>query len=56
MSGNFALSATAKFLTAGNAHRKAVIMLRESSDADSPFVQSLRFPEERACHWRGLPE
>lgn len=39
MSGNFAVSATARFLTEGIAHRKAVIMLRQSLDPDSPFVQ-----------------
>src|SRR5882757_8481938 len=38
MSGNFAVTATAKFLTDGIAHRKAIIMLRKSLDADSPFV------------------
>ena len=38
MSGNFSVTATAKFLTDGNAHRKAVIMLRKSLDTDSPFV------------------
>lgn len=38
MSGNFAITATAKFLTGGNAHRKAVIMVRKTVDADSPFV------------------
>jgi TolB protein len=48
MSGDFAVSATAKFLTEGNAHRKAVIMLRGSSDADSPFVQL-------AIHGDGMP-
>src|SRR4051812_5849512 len=30
MSGNFAVTATAKFLTDGISHRKAVIMLRKS--------------------------
>jgi TolB protein len=39
MLGNFAVTATAKFLTEGIGHRKAVIMLRKSLDADSPFVQ-----------------
>lgn len=39
MSGNFSVTATTKFLTDGNPHRKAVIMLRKSLDADSPFVQ-----------------
>ena len=38
MSGNFAVTATARFLTDGIAHRKAVIMLRKSLDTDSPFV------------------
>jgi TolB protein len=38
MSGNFAVTATAKFLTEGISHRKAVIMLRKSLDTDSPFV------------------
>ncbi len=38
MSGNFAVTATAKFLTEGVAHRKAVLMLRKSLDTDSPFV------------------
>jgi TolB protein len=39
MSGDFAVTATAKFLTDGIGHRKAVIMLRKTLDADSPFVQ-----------------
>src|ERR1700722_10102839 len=39
MSGNFSVTATAKFLTGGIAHRKAVIMLRKSLETDSPFVQ-----------------
>ncbi len=39
MSGDFALMATAKFLTDGIGHRKAVIMLRESLENDSPFLQ-----------------
>src|SRR5256885_12810221 len=34
MSGNLSVSATAKFLTDGIAHRKAIIMLRKSLDAD----------------------
>src|SRR5690606_33192854 len=38
ISGNFAVAATARFLTAGNPHRKASIMLRKTVDADSPFV------------------
>ncbi|HTB12186.1 MAG TPA: hypothetical protein VK752_11470 [Bryobacteraceae bacterium] len=48
MSGNFAVTATAKFLTEGIAHRKAVIMLRKSLDTDSPFVQL-------AIHGDGTP-
>lgn len=48
MSGNFAITATAKFLTEGIAHRKAVIMLRKSLDTDSPFVQL-------AIHGDGTP-
>ena len=48
MSGNFAVTATAKFLTDGIAHRKAVIMLRKSLDADSPFLHL-------AIHGDGTP-
>jgi hypothetical protein len=48
MSGNFAVTATARFLTEGNAHRKAVIMLRKSPDTDSPFVHL-------AIHGDGMP-
>ena len=48
MSGNFAVTATAKFLTEGIAHRKAVIMLRKSLDTDSPFVHL-------AIHGDGTP-
>jgi TolB protein len=48
ISGNFAVTATAKFLTDGIAHRKAVIMLRKSLDTDSPFVHL-------AIHGDGMP-
>jgi TolB protein len=48
MSGDFAVTATAKFLTDGIAHRKAVIMLRKSLDTDSPFVHL-------AIHGDGTP-
>ena len=48
MSGNFAVTATAQFLTDGNAHRKAVIMLRKSLDTDSPFLHL-------AIHGDGMP-
>ena len=37
--GDFSLAATVRFLSAeGNAHRKAVLMLRKSLDTDSPFL------------------
>ena len=48
LSGNFTIAATAKFLTAGNAHRKAVLMLRKSLDTDSPFIHL-------AIHGDGMP-
>jgi len=48
MSGNFTVTATARFLTEGIAHRKAVIMLRKNLDDDSPFVQL-------AIHGDGMP-
>ena len=48
MSGNFTVTATAKFLTEGIGHRKAVIMLRKSIDTDSPFIQL-------AIHGDGTP-
>ena len=48
MSGNFAVTATAKFLTDGIDHRKAVIMLRHSLDADSPFMHLV-------IHGNGMP-
>ena len=48
MSGDFSVSATAKFLTEGISHRKAVIMLRKSLDTDSPFVHL-------AMHGDGTP-
>jgi hypothetical protein len=48
MSGNFSVSATTKFLTDGNAHRKASIMLRKTLDTDSPFVHL-------AIHGDGMP-
>ena len=38
ISGDFAVTATAKFLTEGIAYRKAVIMLRKSTDPDSAYV------------------
>ena len=48
ISGNFAVSATAQFLTDGNPHRKASIMLRKSLDAGSAFVHL-------AIHGDGMP-
>lgn len=48
MAGDFAVTATAKFLTEGIGHRKAVIMLRKSLDTDSPFIQL-------AIHGDGTP-
>jgi len=48
MSGDFTATATVRFLSDGIAHRKGVIMLRKSVDADSPFVQL-------AIHGDGTP-
>jgi TolB protein len=48
MSGDFAVTATAQFLTDGNAHRKAVIMLRKTLDTDSPFIHLV-------IHGDGMP-
>jgi TolB protein len=48
ISGNFAVAATAQFLTEGNEHRKAVIMLRKTTDTDSPFVHLV-------IHGNGMP-
>lgn len=48
ISGNFAVSATARFLTEGIAHRKATIMLRKNLDTDAPFVHL-------AIHGDGTP-
>jgi TolB protein len=48
ISGDFAVTATTKFLTEGIGHRKAVIMLRKTLDMDSPFVQL-------AIHGDGTP-
>ena len=48
MSGNFSVSATIRFLTEGNPHRKASIMLRKTVDTDSPFVHL-------AIHGDGMP-
>ena len=48
MSGNFTVTATAKFLDEGIGHRKAVIMLRKNLDTDSPFLHL-------AIHGDGTP-
>jgi len=48
MSGNFAVTATTQFLTEGNEHRKASIMLRKNLDTDSPFVHLV-------IHGNGMP-
>lgn len=48
MSGDFTVSATTKFLTDGNPHRKASIMLRRTLDTDSPFLHL-------AIHGDGMP-
>ena len=48
LSGNFSVTATAKFLTEGIGHRKGVIMLRKNLDTDSPFIQL-------AIHGDGTP-
>jgi hypothetical protein len=48
MSGNFVVTATTRFVTGGNAHRKASIMLRQSLDTDAPFLHL-------AIHGDGMP-
>jgi hypothetical protein len=48
ISGDFAITASAKFLTEGIAHRKAVIMLRKSTSPDSAYV-------DLALHGEGTP-
>ena len=48
ISGDFAVTATAEFLTEGIAHRKAVIMVRKSTNADSAYV-------DLALHGDGTP-
>jgi hypothetical protein len=48
MWGDFEVAAKARFLTNGIDHRKAVIMMRKTLEADSPFVQL-------ALHGNGMP-
>jgi Tol biopolymer transport system component len=60
VSGDVSLSADISFLgTGGNAHRKAVLMIRQSLDADSPYADvalhgsgltSLQFREEKGAN------
>jgi TolB protein len=47
-SGNMAVTATIQFLGKGAAHRKAGIMLRQTLDADSPYVDVV-------VHGDGMP-
>jgi hypothetical protein len=48
MRGNFTVTATTTFLTDGNPHRKASIMLRKSLDTDAAFLHL-------AIHGDGMP-
>lgn len=48
MSGNFAMTARVQFLGEGNAHRKAGIMLRQTLDTDSPYI-------DMVLHGNGMP-
>ena len=48
MSGNFAVTATMQFLGEGADHRKAGIMLRQTLDTDSPYVDIV-------IHGNGMP-
>ena len=48
MSGNFAVTATMQFLGEGVAHRKAGIVLRQTLDTDSPYVDIV-------IHGNGMP-
>jgi len=48
MSGNIAVTATMQFLSEGAAHRKAGIMLRETLDTDSPYIDVV-------IHGNGMP-
>src|SRR6266404_4073518 len=48
MSGNIAITATMQFLGEGAAHRKAGIMLRQTLDTDSPYVDIV-------IHGNGMP-
>jgi regulation of enolase protein 1 (concanavalin A-like superfamily) len=48
MSGNIAITATMQFLGEGVAHRKAGIMLRQTLDTDSPYIDFV-------IHGNGMP-
>ncbi|HJZ99082.1 MAG TPA: hypothetical protein VKE70_21380 [Candidatus Solibacter sp.] len=48
MNGNFAVAATLQFLGEGAAHRKAGIMLRQTLDTDSPYI-------DLVIHGNGMP-
>jgi regulation of enolase protein 1 (concanavalin A-like superfamily) len=48
MSGNMAVTATMQFLGQGAAHRKAGIMLRQTLDTDSPYIDIV-------IHGNGMP-
>jgi TolB protein len=48
MSGNIAVNASMQFLGEGAAHRKAGIMLRQTLDADSPYIDIV-------IHGNGMP-
>jgi TolB protein len=48
MSGNFTVNATMQFLGEGVAHRKAGIVLRQTLDTDSPYVDIV-------MHGNGMP-
>jgi hypothetical protein len=48
MSGNLAVTGTMQFLGEGAAHRKAGIMLRQTLDTDSPYI-------DLVIHGNGMP-
>jgi TolB protein len=48
MSGDFAVTATLRFLGAGNAHRKAGIVVRQSPDTDAAYA-------DLVIHGDGMP-
>lgn len=48
MSGNIAVTASMQFLGEGAAHRKAGIMLRQTLDTDSPYIDVV-------VHGNGMP-